>query len=55
VDIEIAHRTALLCILGNLAYQLDRKLHWDGVNQRVLQDDEANRLLECPQRHPYQI
>lgn len=55
VDIEIAHRTAVLCILGNLAYQLGRRLQWDGVHQCVLQDDEANRLLDSPQRHPYQI
>jgi predicted dehydrogenase len=53
VDIEIAHRTAILCILGNLAYSLDRKLVFDGDKQMVLGDDQANRLLGTPQRHPY--
>lgn len=53
VDIEIAHRTAALCILGNLAYRLGRKLTWDGVQQRVVGDEQANRLLGSPQRHPY--
>ncbi len=55
VDIEIAHRTATLCNLGNISYMLGRKLVWDGVQQRVVGDDQANRLLSRPQRYPYHI
>lgn len=51
VDIEIGHRTATLCNLGNLSYMLGRKLVWDG--QQVVGDNEANRLLSRPQRYPY--
>jgi predicted dehydrogenase len=53
VDIEIAHRTATLCNLGNLAYILGRKLVWDGDKQEVVGDEAANRLLSRPQRYPY--
>jgi predicted dehydrogenase len=53
VDIEIGHRTATLCNLGNLAYVLGRKLVWDG--EQVLGDAQANRLLGRPQRHPYHL
>jgi len=53
VDIEIGHRTAILCNLGNLSYILGRKLKWDGVQQQVLGDDMANRMLGKPQRYPY--
>ena len=53
VDIEIGHRTATLCNLGNLSYILGRKLEWDGVHQRVIGDDSANRMLTKPQRYPY--
>jgi predicted dehydrogenase len=53
VDIEIGHRTATLCNLGNLSYILGRKLVWDGQTERVVGDDQANRLLDRPQRHPY--
>jgi predicted dehydrogenase len=53
VDIEIAHRTATLCILGNLAYLLRRKLQWDGVAGRVVGDEQANQMLHSPQRYPY--
>jgi predicted dehydrogenase len=53
MDIELGHRTALLCILGNLSYMLGRKLRWDGVAQRIVGDGYANRLLSRPQRYPY--
>ena len=53
MDIELAHRTATLCILGNLSYRLGRKLQWDGRNERVIGDEQANRLLSRPQRYPY--
>ncbi len=55
VDIEIGHRTATLCNLGNLAWLLGRKLQWDGVKQQVVGDERANRLLNRPQRHPYHL
>ena len=53
VDIEIGYRTAALCILGNLSYILGRKLVWDGERERVIGDEQANRLLSRPQRYPY--
>jgi predicted dehydrogenase len=55
VDIEIGHRTATLCNLGNLSYMLGRKLVWDGEKQQVIDDQQANRLLSKPQRHPYHL
>jgi len=53
VDVEIGCRTAALCILGNLSYELGRKLVWDG--EKVIGDEEANRLLSRPQRDPYHL
>jgi predicted dehydrogenase len=53
VDIEIGHRTATLCNLGNISYLLGRKLTWDGEKQEVVGDPQANRLLDRPQRYPY--
>lgn len=55
VDIEIGHRAATLCILGNLAYILGRKLQWDGVKRQIIGDEYANRLLGKPQRYPYHL
>jgi predicted dehydrogenase len=53
VDIEIGHRTANLCNLGNLSYMLGRKLEWDAQTERVIGDEQANRMLGRPQRYPY--
>ena len=55
MDIEAGHRAASLCILGNLSWVLGRKLDWDGANERVIDDECANRLLSQPQRHPYHL
>jgi predicted dehydrogenase len=53
MDIELGHRAATLCILGNLSYVLGRKLRWDGEKERFIGDEHANRLLDRPQRYPY--
>ena len=54
-DIEPSHRVATLCNLGNISYVLGRKLQWDGIRQQVVGDDQANRMLSVPQRHPYHL
>lgn len=55
MHMEAAHRVSTLCILGNIAFQLRRKLEWDAVNERFKNDDEANRLLSRPGRGPWHL
>jgi predicted dehydrogenase len=55
MHMEAGHRVASLCILGNIAFQLRRKLEWDPVQERVKNDDEANRLLSRPGRGPWHL
>ncbi|MBI1791127.1 MAG: Gfo/Idh/MocA family oxidoreductase [Acidobacteria bacterium] len=55
MHIEAAHRVATLCILGNLSFQMRRKLEWDPVAERVKNDDEANRMLSRPGRGPWHL
>ena len=50
-----SHRINALCILGNLAYRLGRPLEWDFENDRVVNDDEANRWLHEPGRGPWHV
>jgi hypothetical protein len=33
--------------------KLSRKLHWDPVSERFINDAEANAMLSRPQRAPY--
>ena len=55
MHMEAAHRVASLCILGNLSFQMRRKLEWDPVNERVKNDEEANRMLSRPGRGPWHL
>lgn len=55
MNIEAGHRVATLCILGNLSYNLGRRLDWDPVNQCVKNDEEANRLLRRPGRGEWHL
>jgi hypothetical protein len=50
--VEVGHRTATICHLGNIVMQLKRKLRWDPAKEEFL-GDEANRLLGRPMRAPW--
>ncbi len=54
-DIEIAHRTATHCHIGNIAYWLKRPLKWDPQKERFIGDAEANRWLDRPMREPWSL
>lgn len=43
-DIEEAHKSTLLCHLGNMAYRVGRTLKIDPTNGHVLGDEEARKL-----------
>ncbi len=52
---EIGHRTATVCHLGNLGYQLRRKLKWDPVKEEFANDDEANKLRSREPRAKWKV
>jgi len=52
-DVEEGHISTATCILANMAQKLGRTLAWDAEHQRVINDDEANRLLRRPYRQPW--
>ena len=54
-DIEIAHRTATHCHLGNIAYWLKRPLKWDPIKEEIVGDAEAARWLDRPMREPWRL
>lgn len=54
-DAETGHRTATVCHLGNLAYELGRSLRWDPVQEQFPGDDEANRLLGRARRAAWSV
>ena len=53
--VEIGHRSATLCHLGNIAMKLKRKLQWNPDAERFIGDEEANRMLTRPIRSPWHL
>lgn len=53
-DIEIAHRSTNMSLLGMLALKLGRSIQWDGRREEVIGDEEANGLLARPYRKPWE-
>ncbi len=53
--VEIGHRSCSTCLLHHIAMKLKRKIYWDPMNERFINDDEANALLNRPHRFPYEV
>lgn len=54
-DVEVGHRSATVCHLGNIAIRLGRKLTWDPASERFLGDEEADRMICKPMRSPWSV
>jgi predicted dehydrogenase len=52
---EIAHRATSTALLGGIACQLGRKLHWNPDAERFVNDNEANKLLTYAMRDPWRL
>ncbi|MCB1086880.1 MAG: Gfo/Idh/MocA family oxidoreductase [Verrucomicrobiae bacterium] len=52
---EIGHRSASLCHLANIGYQLRRDLDWDPKEERFTNDEAANRLLSRERRGDWKL
>ena len=44
-DMEVGHRTASVCNIGDIAYHLNRPLQWNPKKEQFTNDAEANALL----------
>ncbi len=54
-DVEIGHRSASICHLGNIAIRLGRKIQWDPKAEQIIGDEQANAMLSRPYRSPWTI
>ncbi|GIW80046.1 MAG: oxidoreductase [Gemmatales bacterium] len=52
-DVEIGHRSTTLSLLGMLSYKLGRSIAWNGTNEMIEGDEEANKLLKREYRKPW--
>ena len=53
--VEIGHRSCSTCLVHHVVMKLKRKVYWDPANERFINDDEANSMLNRPHRWPYEI
>ena len=53
-DLEMGHRTAIICNLGNMSLRLGgRAIHWDPEKEVVIGDKEAAAMCTKPYRAPW--
>ncbi len=52
---EVGHRSATVCHLANIGYELRRPLRWNPERERFVEDAEADRLLERVPRAPWKL
>ena len=52
---ETCHHATNLGHLMNISWQLGRTIHWDGENDRAIDDPEANKLVNKPYRAPWKL
>lgn len=54
-DVEIGHRSATVCHLGNIVARLGRKIAWDPAKEQIVGDDEAAAMLARPYRKGWEL
>lgn len=54
-DVEIGHRTASMCNIGNIAYELGTTLKWNPKKEQFKGNAEANALLGREMRAEYGV
>ncbi len=52
---EIGNRSAAICHLANIGYELRRTLRWSPSQERFLDDEAANALLDRTPREPWNV
>lgn len=54
-DVEIGHRSATVCHLGNISIRAGKKLKWDPAREEILGDAEAAKMVSRPYRAPWKL
>jgi hypothetical protein len=54
-DVEIGHRSTVICHQANICRELGRRLRYDPEKEVFLGDDEANGLINRPRRKGYEL
>ncbi len=53
--VQVAHGSAIVCHLGNIAMRLGRKVRWNPDGERFINDPEADKMLSRVMRSPWRL
>ena len=53
--VEIGHRSVTICHLGNIAMKLKRKLEWNPEKEKIVNSEQADRMLSRSMRSPWRL
>jgi predicted dehydrogenase len=54
-NVRYGHRLTKLGLLSNVSYRTGRRIYWDDERDRILDDDDASRMLSRKFRKPYKF
>ncbi len=54
-DAEVGHRTCTIGQIGHIAIRLGRRLEWDPLKERFVNDTEADKMLAGTYRAPWRL
>ena len=52
---ESSHRVCTALHLANIAIRMGRTIHFDPVREQIVDDEQANRLVDIPMRAPWRL
>jgi hypothetical protein len=55
LNLEVGHHVSSVAHLGNIAYRTGRKINWDPVNEKIVGDAEADKLVGVQYRQPWNL
>ena len=54
-DVEIGHRSATVCHLGNMAVRSGQSIQWDPAAEKVVDNEKVAAMLTRPYRKPWTL
>jgi hypothetical protein len=54
-NLEVGHHVTAVSQLGNVALRSKSRIEWDAAAERVIGNEEANKLLFRPYRAPWEL
>ncbi|HWH69111.1 MAG TPA: Gfo/Idh/MocA family oxidoreductase [Candidatus Sulfotelmatobacter sp.] len=55
LNLELGHHLSSVAHLGNIAYRTGRKVVWDPVKERIVDDHQADKLVGVKYRKPWSL